>query len=420
MARRSPLTTLARWRRPRARTRPRAPPTSPPPPSSPPARRPRAASGWRWPAARRSRAWRSGAARARATAPASRPRWRRWRSWGPRGSACRSPRRSARRCSGRWRRAACGRGSRSSPAPAVRVLTNAIGAAFFIWVIAGGLDAYAGTLRQRGRAVRLHARRGRHAGAHRRRAARLGGVRELGAGGRLPARAWRAGRAEAPPRPSRREPVEPSGPRPLRPAGRRAGRGDRLRAAARRAPSGCCSARWPRGWRSRGRASPARQLGRCPPASRSAAMLAGGALLFTLGGGLGLDEALRRALAGVAAGGRGHLAARGRGRSRAARGRRAARSGACRGSPRCPRPRARSTGSARRAGWRPRAGRCSDALATCRGSPLPILDAVLGWVADRSARFAPSAPAPPLALRLRALDAGCWSPRRCRRVAAPL
>ena len=74
---------------------------------------------------------------------------------------------------------------------AVRVLSNSIGAAFFIWVIAGGLDAYAGsydalaerfgvTLGKAGTLVLTAVG-----------AARVGGVRERRAGGRVPARAAR-------------------------------------------------------------------------------------------------------------------------------------------------------------------------------------------------------------------------------------
>jgi hypothetical protein len=37
--------------------------------------------------------------------------------------------------------------------------------------------------------------------------------------------------------------------------------------------------------------------------------------------------------------------------------------------------------------------------------PLPILDAVLGWVAERSARFAPAPPGAAPVLRARAIDA---------------
>ena len=45
-----------------------------------------------------------------------------------------------------------------------------------------------------------------------------------------------------------------------------------------------------------------------------------------------------------------------------------------------------------------------EALRGVPARPLPVIDAVLGWVADRAARFAPSAPAVSLALRLRVFD----------------
>ena len=75
----------------------------------------------------------------------------------------------------------------------VRLLHNAATTAFFIWVIAGGLDAYAGTYDAIGR---RHRHRGGHRGrgrADRGQPARLGRLREHGAGAGLPARAARPG-----------------------------------------------------------------------------------------------------------------------------------------------------------------------------------------------------------------------------------
>ena len=122
-----------------------------------------------------------------------------------------------------------------------------------------------------------------------------------------------------------------------------------------------------------------------------AAILAGGAFLFTLGGGLGLDTALRRAAPGRPARARGHLAA----------GRRAA----PRGCARCPGARSASFAACRArseagavldqlgGGGAPRRGR-RDAGGLADGSatrPVPFLDAVLAWVVTR---VAPSQAAP--------------------------
>jgi hypothetical protein len=45
------------------------------------------------------------------------------------------------------------------------------------------------------------------------------------------------------------------------------------------------------------------------------------------------------------------------------------------------------------------------ALRTVEHRPMPVLDAVLGWVSAESRRFRPGAAEPPMRLRVRAVDA---------------
>ena len=200
---------------------------------------------------------------------------------------------------------------------AVRVLSNSIGAAFFIWVIAGGLDAYAGsydalaerfgfTLGERGTLVLTAAGLlvwGAFAsivqvGVYRR------GLRDWPDAAGAP--------AEAPP-------VQDADTR---------GRFD-PRAVVLAAVIafglllsgtswpllGACAAWLALAW------ATSRPDGAAVPTGLVlAAVLAGGALIFTLAAGLGLDEALRRASARCPARARGHLAAGGGPRAGAARG----------------------------------------------------------------------------------------------------
>ena len=53
---------------------------------------------------------------------------------------------------------------------------------------------------------------------------------------------------------------------------------------------------------------------------------------------------------------------------------------------------------------RPRA-RCWRRSVKVERRALPVLDAVLGWVAAEARRFRPGAPEPPMLLRVRAVDA---------------
>jgi hypothetical protein len=134
------------------------------------------------------------------------------------------------------------------------------------------------------------------------------------------------------------------------------------------------------------------------------AVLAGGAFLVTLGGGLGLDEALRRGsraalLVATATWLRAAAGAPGlREVSRRALGRLAR-------LPSVPEA-TRTLDTLGSEGSLAASGRALvEALRGVPPSPLPVIDAVLGWVADRAARFSPSAPAVSLRLRLRAFDA---------------
>ena len=141
-----------------------------------------------------------------------------------------------------------------------------------------------------------------------------------------------------------------------------------------------------------------------------AALLGGGAFLFTWGGGLGLDEALSRAsravlLVAVATWLRAAAGAPGlREVSRRALGRLS----------RLPavREASRTLDAIGTEGRLAASGRAL--LEELRGVPrraLPLLDAVLGWVASEAGRFRAGAPAAPLALRA---GLGRWRPAAFR------
>ncbi len=236
-----------------------------------------------------------GSASARASPRCSRP----WRSSARRASASRSPRRPRAPMLGRL---------------------EARGWAAFPQILACGVLRLAaqhrhhGVLhlgdRRRPRRLRRHLRRDRppprprggqrgRAGAHRGRPAGLGGLRQHRAGARLPARLGALGRhgrgrgcastatmrGRSQSRPERRRRFDP-----------RLSRWRRWRRSWRcwRPRRGRCWRRWRCCWRSRG-SSRGRTASRFPTGLLFAAILAGGALIFSLGGGLGLDVALRRA-----------------------------------------------------------------------------------------------------------------------------
>jgi len=282
---------------------------------------------------------------------------------------------------------------------AVRVLTNSIGVAFFIWVIAGGLDAYAGTYDN------VVERFGFTLGE--------GGTLALTGFGLL---AWgafaswvqvgvyRRGLASWPAEDHETEFEE-------RPEPARRGRFDPravLAAAAIAFALLLSGTEWVllggvAAWLALAWLTCRPDNSVVPTGLALGAVLAGGALFFTLVGGLGLDEAMRRAL-------RALLLVAVATWLRAAAGAPGLREVWRRGLGRLSRvPSVReAAGTLDRIGSEGRlaaSGRALvDALREVPRRPLPILDAVLGWVADRSARFAPSAPATPLALRARTVD----------------
>lgn len=283
---------------------------------------------------------------------------------------------------------------------AVRVLTNAIGAAFFIWVIAGGLDAYAGTYDN------LVERFGFSLGEGGTLALTAFGLFAWGAfASWVQVGVYRRGLASWPAEEHEsdfEEPVETA----------RRGRFDPRAVVLAAAVAfalllsgtewvvlGAVTAWLVVAWLT---CRPDNSV--VPTGLALAAVLGGGALLFSLGGGLDVDEAMRRVLRAVlliavatwlraAAGAPGLREVSRRALGHLSR------------VPSVPEA-ARTLDRIGSEGRLAEAGRALvEALRDVPRSPLPILDAVLGWVADRSARFAPSAPAPVLALRLRALDA---------------
>ena len=288
----------------------------------------------------------------------------------------------------------------------VRLLHNAATTAFFIWVIAGGLDAYAGTYDAIGRRV------GIEVGTADALALTLLGLLAWAAFAstvqvlvyRRGLRAWEE--AEAQPPPAQVAPPPDRGQRP-RPGGvfdPRAVAAAALIAFVLLLSStawvllAAVTAWLALVWvLSRAESDPV------PAGLVFAAVLAGGAFLFALGGGLGLDIALRRAaraalLVLVATWLR--AAARASGLREVSR---------------------RVLGRLRRIPSAPEASEVLDAIAsegrlaaagralTARLSqapkrPAPLLDAVLAWVIREAAVHEPPAPAAPLRLRARALD----------------
>jgi hypothetical protein len=133
------------------------------------------------------------------------------------------------------------------------------------------------------------------------------------------------------------------------------------------------------------------------------ALIAGGALVFTLGAGLGLDLALRRTMRAallvlVATWLRAAAGAEGlREVSRRALGR-------LRRLPALPEA-ARTLGEIGSEGRLVAAGRSLAAvLEGVRVRPLPIIDAVLAWVKLEAGRYGPARPPAPLELRTRPAD----------------
>ena len=278
---------------------------------------------------------------------------------------------------------------------AIRLLHNTATTAFFIWVITGGLDAYAGTYDALGRRLGLDV-------------GTADALALTGAG----LLAWAAFASTVQVtvyrRGLRRWPEEASteldaGFRPG-PTARR-GRFDPRAVAIAAAIAFALlltSTGWPLLAASAAWLAVAWALARgdreaVPTGVVLAALLALGAFTFTLGGGLGLDTALRRgaraALLVLAATWlRSAAGAEGlREVSRRALGR-------LRGVPALPEA-ARVLGEIGVEGRLRAAGRAlAERAGTARKRPLPLLDALLDWVAAESSRFRPGAapPAPTL------------------------
>lgn len=284
---------------------------------------------------------------------------------------------------------------------AVRVLTNAAGTAFFIWVIAGGLDAYAGSYDNV--------------------AERFGFT--LGEGGTLIVTgigliAWgafastvqvgvyRRGLAAWP----SEAPAEDPEPPPAE-AARHVRFDPRAVALATAVAFALLLAGtdWPllgaiAAWLALAWAVSRPDHSAVPTGLALAALLGGGAFVFTLGGGLGLEEALQRASRAVllvmtatwlraAAGAPGLREVSRRSLGRLSR------------VPSVPEA-TRTLDALGSEGRLAASGRALlDALRDVPRRPLPILDAVLAWVAERSGRFAPGSPGTRPRLRMAAIDA---------------
>ena len=284
---------------------------------------------------------------------------------------------------------------------ALRVLTNAVGVAFFIWVIAGGLDAYAGTYDALARRVGLSLS---EAGS-----LVLTALGLLGWGvfaSVVQVGVYRRGLAAWAPEPGEGNPVPEPVDEPHR------GRFDpRAVTVAAAVAFGLLLAS--REWLLLGAvaawlaivsalAKPDRRA--VPTGLALAGILAFGAFVFTLGGGLGLEEALRRAS-------RAALLVLVATWLRAAAGAEGLREvfrrmlGRLRRLPAAPEA-ARTLGAIGSEGRLLAAGQSLvDSLRSVPFKAVPVMDAVLGWVTRESGRFRPGAPVAPPTLRVRAVDA---------------
>ena len=284
---------------------------------------------------------------------------------------------------------------------AIRLLLNGLGAAFFIWVIAGGLDAYAGSYDA------LAERLGFTVGESGTLLLTLASLLAWGGfASTVQVSVYRRGLRDWP----QPTPGEGAGPAEAR---SHDGRFD-PRAVALAAAIGFALLLAGTEWMLLGAVAAwlavVWALSRPDPAAvptglALAALLAAGALIFTLGGGLGLELALRRAaraalLVLVATWLRAAAGAAGlREVSRRALGR-------LRRLPAAPEA-ARVLDQIGSEGRLAAAGRAlADSLRDVERRPVPLLDAVLGWVAGEAARFRVGAPPPGLVLRARVADAG--------------
>ena len=282
---------------------------------------------------------------------------------------------------------------------AIRMLSNTAGLAFFVFVIAGGLDAYAGTYDAIAERIGLSLSE---------EGAVIFSVAGLLAWGAfaswIQVGFYRRGLALWPP-PGDAEPPPP----PVKELHR--GRFDPRAVAIAAAVSfglllsgtawallGSISAFLAVAW-----ALSRADRDAVPTGVALAAVLALGAFVFSMGGGLGLDQALRRALRAAllvaaatwlraAAGSDGlrEVSRRALGRLRALPAAREA---------------ARVLDSIGSEGRLTAAGRSlMDSLGTVRMRPIEVADAVLGWTAAEAGRFRSAAAPPALALRVRFVD----------------
>jgi hypothetical protein len=288
---------------------------------------------------------------------------------------------------------------------AIRLLHNAATTAFFIWVIAGGLDAYAGTYDALGRRVGLQV-----GSADALLLTAVGLVAWAAFASTVQVLVYRRGLRRWPAQAPSRIDVAPrqQGGTPV-PKSRSFDPRAIALAAAVAFTLLLASTSWPLlsavavwlaiAWIA---ARPDRE----PLATgfAFAAILAGGALLFSLGGGLGLDTALRRASragllvlvatwlrAAAGADGLREVSRRGLGKLRRVPGATEA---------------AQVLDQIASEGRIVEAGRTlAEQLSGVPKRPVPFLDAVLGWVVRESSEHTPPPSAPQEALRMRARDA---------------
>ena len=285
---------------------------------------------------------------------------------------------------------------------AIRVLSNAVGVAFFVFVIAGGLDAYAGTYEN------LAGLFGVEVGERGTVLITLFGLFAWGAfASVVQVTVYRRGLRSWPSVPAAEDAVAPA-PEP-RHGGRFDPRAIAVAAAAMfalllastewvllAAVAAFLAAAW-------AVSRPDRRA--VPTGLALAGVLALGALVFSLGAGLGVEVALRRASraallvlaatwlrAAAGADGLREVSRRALGRLRALPSAREA---------------ARVLDAIGSEGRLMSAGRALlDAIDGVPNRPAPFVDAVLGWVAREAAHYRPPERPPALALRARAVDAG--------------
>jgi hypothetical protein len=284
---------------------------------------------------------------------------------------------------------------------AVRVLSNSIGAAFFIWVIAGGLDAYAGSYDA------LAERFGLDLGESGTLVLTAAGLLVWGAfASVVQVGVYRRGLRDWPDAPQASPVSSANAESP-----RCGGFDPRAVAVAATVAFALLlsGTDWPllgavAVWLALAWVTSRPDRAAVPTGLVLAGLLAGGALIFTLGGGLGLDQALRRASraallvlvatwlrAAASAPGLREVFRRGLGRLRRLP---------------CLPEAARTLDAIGSEGRIAAAGRALlEALGGVPRRPLPLLDAVIGWVVAEAGRYRPGPPANPLALRWRTVDA---------------